>query len=130
MVAFVLRNFNAILGYRVGQIRVVFSLGPHHVRTLFPSGILPPKHLAYVEWFSPFTEPNPDHLMYKINRSVKHGERLVDIIPLANIRRSVHLLPKFGPLASPEWKSSTVLEQCSHFFVNSMTDRHVYATLF
>ncbi|KAJ7724958.1 hypothetical protein DFH07DRAFT_871823 [Mycena maculata] len=117
-------------GYRVAQIRVIFSLKPRHIRTLFSRGVTPPEHLAYIEWFSPFTEPEPDHLMYKVNRSLKNGDRLASIIPVANIRRSVHLLPKFGPVAPADWKSSNVLDKCTHFFVNSMTDRHIYATLF
>ncbi|KAJ7737437.1 hypothetical protein DFH07DRAFT_752997 [Mycena maculata] len=117
-------------GYRVAQVRVVFSIPPRHIPNLFSPGLSPPKHLAYVEWFSPFTFPEPHHLMYKVNRSLKDGDRIASIIPLANIRRSVHLLPKFGPVAPPEWKSSNVLDACSHFFVNSMSDRHIYATLF
>ncbi|KAJ7902969.1 hypothetical protein B0H13DRAFT_1460737, partial [Mycena leptocephala] len=60
--------------------------------------------LAYVEWFSAFSpRPEANHLMYKINRSLKNGDRIVSVIPVANIRRSVHLLPKFGPVAPPEW---------------------------
>ena len=114
----------------MAQVRVVFALGARHIRTLFSPGINPPKYLAYVEWFSPFTEPEPDHLMYKVKRSLKDGDRIVSIIPVANIRRSVHLLPKFGPVAPVEWKSSNVLERCTHFFVNPMTDRHIYPTLF
>ncbi|KAF7340672.1 hypothetical protein MSAN_02095200 [Mycena sanguinolenta] len=117
-------------GYRVAQVRVIFSLNARHLNTLFSRGIVPPKHLAYVEWFSPFTEPEPDHLMYKVSRSLKDGDRLSSIIPVANIRRSVHLLPKFGPVAPAEWKSSNVLEKCRYFFVNSMSDRHIYTTLF
>ncbi|KAJ7643458.1 hypothetical protein DFH06DRAFT_999028 [Mycena polygramma] len=117
-------------GYRVAQVRVVFSIPPRHIPHLFSPGISPPTHLAYVEWFSPFTEPEPNHLMYKVHRSCKDGDRIASVISLANIRRSVHLLPKFGPVAPPEWKSSNVLDKCPHFFVNSMTDRHVYATLF
>ncbi|KAJ6616995.1 hypothetical protein B0H10DRAFT_2164530 [Mycena sp. CBHHK59/15] len=117
-------------GYRMAQIRVVFSLPARHIRTLFSRGINPPKYLAYVEWFSPFRHPEPDHLMYKVNRSLKDGDRLASIIPVVNIRRSVHLLPKFGPVAAADWKSSNVLDKCPYFFVNSMTDRHIYATLF
>ncbi|KAJ7133963.1 hypothetical protein C8R43DRAFT_1132985 [Mycena crocata] len=123
-------QMTGVSGYRVAQVRVVFSLSERHIHTLFPRSTIPPKHLAYVEWFSPFAQPEPDHLMYKVKRSLKDGDRLVSIIPLANIRRSVHLLPKFGPVAPAEWKSSNVLDRCPQFFVNSMTDRHIYATLF
>ncbi|KAJ7909888.1 hypothetical protein B0H13DRAFT_1616178, partial [Mycena leptocephala] len=87
--------------------------------------------LAYVEWFSAFSpEPEPHHLLYKIRRSLKNGARLSSIVPVANIRRSVHLLPKFGPSAPKDWTSSNVLERCPLFFVNSMADRHSYATPF
>ncbi|KAJ7312551.1 hypothetical protein DFH08DRAFT_791323 [Mycena albidolilacea] len=123
-------KITGVAGYRVAQVRVVFSLNARHIATLFSPGIVPPKHLAYVEWFSPFTEPEPDHLMYKVNRSLKDGDRLSSIIPVANIRRSVHLLPKFGPVAPAEWKSTNVLDRCRYFYVNSMSDRHIYTTLF
>ncbi|KAJ7824088.1 hypothetical protein B0H14DRAFT_2174114, partial [Mycena olivaceomarginata] len=65
--------------------------------------------LAYVEWFSGFKpQPERHHLMYKVSRVIKNGDRLASIIPVGNIRRSVHLLPKFGPVAPPEWKSHNV----------------------
>ncbi|KAJ6478901.1 hypothetical protein C8R45DRAFT_833070, partial [Mycena sanguinolenta] len=124
-------KMTGIDGYRVAQIRVVFAFKPKHIQTLFSFGVSPPPYLAYVEWFSPFSaQPEPHHLMYKINRSLKNGDRIASIIPVANIRRSVHLLPKFGPVAPPEWTSSNVLDKSSFFFVNSLSDRHIYTTLY
>ncbi|KAJ6528339.1 hypothetical protein DFH09DRAFT_1327742 [Mycena vulgaris] len=118
-------------GYRVGQVRVVFSLKPHHIQGLFAHGVSPPQHLAYVEWFSSFKpQPEPHHLMYKVKRSLKDGDRMASIVPVANIRRSVHLLPKFGPIAPPHWTSANVLEECPTFFVNCFSDRHIYTTLY
>ncbi|KAJ7732001.1 hypothetical protein B0H16DRAFT_1329015 [Mycena metata] len=89
------------------------------VKTLFPVGITPPQHLAYVEWFSPFSsDPEPTHLLHKIKRSLKDGVRISSVIPVSNIRRSIHLIPKFGPTAPKEWTSSNVLDRCSQFFAN------------
>ncbi|KAJ7436379.1 hypothetical protein B0H11DRAFT_1754859, partial [Mycena galericulata] len=43
-----------------------------------------------------------NHGMYKISRPV---ERAASIIPVANIRRSIHLFPQFDPVAPREWTS-------------------------
>ncbi|KAJ7269176.1 hypothetical protein C8J57DRAFT_1066810 [Mycena rebaudengoi] len=118
-------------GYRIGQIRVVFSIPPRLAELVLPTTVGLPTHLAYVEWFTAFTAlPERDHLMYKVSRSVKNGDRLASIIPVSNISRSIHLLPKFGPVVPVHWKSSTVLDECSTFFANPWTDRHLYTTLF
>ncbi|KAJ6533574.1 hypothetical protein B0H19DRAFT_964937 [Mycena capillaripes] len=118
-------------GYRIAQVRVVFTLPPRLVKSTFPSNIVPPKYLAYVEWFSSFKpQPERHHLMYKVSRVIKHGDRYASIIPVNNIRRSIHLLPKFGPVAPVEWKSHNVLDKCPVFFANPWTDRHIYATLY
>ncbi|KAK7013921.1 hypothetical protein R3P38DRAFT_2546004, partial [Favolaschia claudopus] len=129
--SFLYHAINRCSGYRVGQVRVVFALKPRHIAGLFPAGSQPPKHLAYVEWFSPFpSQPEPHHCMFRLKRSFKNNGRLASIIPVANIRRSAHLLPKFGPVAPAEWTSSNVLDKCSSFHVNSFLDRHFYATVF
>ncbi|KAJ6559646.1 hypothetical protein B0H19DRAFT_1069388 [Mycena capillaripes] len=62
-------GLTGVAGYRVVQVRVVFSLKPHHISGLFPPGVSPQNHLAYVEWFPPFmSQPEPHHLMYNFTR--------------------------------------------------------------
>ncbi|KAJ7897902.1 hypothetical protein B0H14DRAFT_3581502 [Mycena olivaceomarginata] len=118
-------------GYRIAQVRVVFSLPDRLAKSIFPLNIVPPKHLAYVEWFSSFrSQPEQHHLMYKVSRVIRDGDRFASIIPADNIRRSIHLFPKFGAVAPVEWRSHNVLDRCPVFFANPWTDRHMYATLY
>ncbi|PSR75312.1 hypothetical protein PHLCEN_2v9175 [Hermanssonia centrifuga] len=118
-----------IKGYRIAQIRVIFTLPPREIPHLFPSGNAP-QYLAYVEWFSAFGQPEPNHNMYKVTRSIRNGVREASVIPLTTVHRSAHLYPSFGRSVPEEWTSSNVLDRCSKFFVSSFTDRHVYGTVF
>ncbi|KAG2032593.1 hypothetical protein BDR03DRAFT_807772, partial [Suillus americanus] len=64
---------------------------------------------AYIEWFEPFTSaPDRHHGLYKLSRSLCGGEKVASIVPLANIVRSVHLMPNFGAVVPREWTSDTV----------------------
>ncbi|KAJ7841520.1 hypothetical protein B0H14DRAFT_3694203 [Mycena olivaceomarginata] len=110
-------------GYRIAQVRVIFSLADRLARLIFPPNIIPPKHLAY-------PQPEQHHLMYRISRTIKDSDRFASIIPVDNIRRSIHLFPKFSAVAPVEWKSHNVLDRCPVFFANPWTDRHMYATLY
>ena len=115
-------------GYRIGRIRVVFSLPERSIPLLLPNINEVPKHFAYVEWYTTFTEdPEPDSLLFKVSPlKDATGGRICSIVPIANIRRSVQLLPKFGAVTPQEWTSSTVLDLANVFFVNSFTDVHSY----
>ncbi|KAJ6557130.1 hypothetical protein B0H10DRAFT_2370751 [Mycena sp. CBHHK59/15] len=119
-------------GYRVGQVRVIFSFPEASIPKIFNTGVVVPKYLAYIEWFTAFkTQPEPNHLMYKISRAEdRDGDQMASIISIDNIRRSVHLFPKFGRVAPRKWTSTNVLEKCSTFFVSCFTDRHSYVTLY
>ncbi|KAJ6471532.1 hypothetical protein C8R45DRAFT_1055045 [Mycena sanguinolenta] len=114
-----------VAGYRVGQVRVVFKLSRKITDTLF-HGAHPPRHLAYVEWFSPFPpRPEANHLMYKISRP---AETIASIIPIENIWRSIHLFPQFGPVVPRAWTSQNVLDMATKFYVSPWSDRHAYIT--
>ncbi|KAG1843444.1 hypothetical protein F4604DRAFT_1884612 [Suillus subluteus] len=115
------------LGVHIGQVRVIFSLPSKSVPLLFPPTVEVPTHFAYIEWFEPFTSaPDRHHGLYKLSRSLRGGEKVASIVPLANIVRSVHLMPNFGAVVPREWTSDTVLDNCNTFWLNSYIDRYTF----
>ncbi|EIW74923.1 hypothetical protein CONPUDRAFT_93688 [Coniophora puteana RWD-64-598 SS2] len=122
-----------VAGYCVARVHVIFSINDTARSRMFSpatnAGV--PKHLAYVSWYTAFGEtPDRHHGLYPVRPEVRNGEHLVSIIPVSSIARSVHLFPKFGPVAPRDWSSSNVLDLCPSFFVNPFTDRHAYMSLF
>ena len=64
---------NSAIGYRVAQVRVIFTLPKNEVDRLFGTKDAP-RYLAYVHWFTPFSQPNATHGMYRVSHaSVVHG---------------------------------------------------------
>ncbi|KAH9829113.1 uncharacterized protein C8Q71DRAFT_718714 [Rhodofomes roseus] len=120
-----------VTGYRVGQVRAIFSLSKKAHQNVFQDHPDAPSHFVYLEWFSRFKpRPEPNHLFYRIQRPrTQDGERFAAIVPLESLHRSAHLIPKFGAVQPPEWTSDNVLELCETFYVNSFTDRHTYITV-
>jgi hypothetical protein len=88
------------LDYCVGQVHCIFSLPVVGVKAWF-SNKPPPEHLAYVEWFTPFSRLHPGchHRLYKISRHCLNGVQQASIIPVELIQQSVHLIPDFGAFA-------------------------------
>ncbi|KAG1839152.1 hypothetical protein F4604DRAFT_1599775 [Suillus subluteus] len=113
--------------FRVGQVRAIFVLPPASIPILFPLTFRVPKHLAYIEWFTPFPPaPDRNHSLYKLSRAQHGGERVASIVSVADIMSSTHLIPRFGAIAPREWTSDTVLEDCDTFWLNSYLDRHTF----
>ncbi|KAI9451165.1 hypothetical protein BJY52DRAFT_1206005 [Lactarius psammicola] len=121
---------HGVKGYHVGHIRAIFSIPQkYHVR-LFNPMVSVPLHLAYVQWYSPLTDLDTNYGMFKIQPQTDlEGNWICSIVPVGNIQRSVHLLPKFGPVVPAEWTSSNVLDCCDTFFVNNLTDWQIFHTL-
>ncbi|KAH8102731.1 hypothetical protein BXZ70DRAFT_890478 [Cristinia sonorae] len=121
-----------VTGYRIARVRAIFSIRHKDRIALFgdASHDAPP-FLAYVEWFTDFTNPVANLGLYKIKHSVdQDGERLASIISLDRIRRSTYLFPVFGALVPREWTSGNVLDECKTFYVDSFSDRHAYHTIY
>ena len=111
----------------VAQIQVVFQLSKSTTSQVFlDSRPAPPTHLAYVEWFSQPSAPHPSHGLSQVSRRYHNRHWSASIVPLSNICWSVQLFPVFGPIAPREWQSTTVLEECSTFYINSFLDKHMY----
>jgi hypothetical protein len=108
--------------HRVGQVRAVFSIADSAAQQLFGTS-QPPKHLAYIEWFTPFRPCQESHIgMYKISRSLQGNARMASIVIASRVRQSIHLFPCVGPSISRTANSSNIIDNYDSFLVNPYTD--------
>ncbi|THU90526.1 hypothetical protein K435DRAFT_841439 [Dendrothele bispora CBS 962.96] len=119
---------------RIGRIRIILSLPESKLETLFGLQASPPKHLAYLEWFTKFsTHPDPSSGLHRVKHETNlvagNSSRAASIVPLEMIRRSVHLIPKWGGSVRADWTFENVLDECSVFYVNVFKDEHTYINL-
>ncbi|KAG1836372.1 hypothetical protein DFJ58DRAFT_847010 [Suillus subalutaceus] len=80
----------ALEGLQVAQVRLIFDL-PMHLRTTGQ-----PFHLALVEWFNPFRARDALLQLHTVSRSYAGQAPRTEVIPISQISRSCHLIPKFG----------------------------------
>lgn len=116
---------------RIAQMRLIFGFSKTQRQKIFGEDEADfPKHFAYVEWFSR-TPSNPGryHGLKHIERTLIDDERVVSILPLDRVKRSVSLIPRFGPRINHTWTADNILEVCAEFYVNSFSDKHAYITL-
>ncbi|KAJ7574250.1 hypothetical protein C8J56DRAFT_979934 [Mycena floridula] len=103
-------------GLSVGQVRVIFQLPGEYGRF--------DKPLAYVEWLTPLSLYISVLGAYQVHWSTHMHRQRASIIPISQIVRSCHLIPKFGAKINSQWTSETVLKQASTFFVNPDLCQH------
>ncbi|TFK59907.1 hypothetical protein BDN72DRAFT_905430 [Pluteus cervinus] len=134
--------------YQVVQIRAIFTLPQALIQEYFnddpdfrdsantsdspmQSNPSPPIHLAYVELFTKFEAPDPITGLFRIKQLLHDNghHQVARIIPVSQIKHSIHLFPKFGTQADPNWTSSNVLDRSSEFFVNEISDRKLYVLM-
>jgi hypothetical protein len=94
----------------VAQVRVIFQLPSEYGRFDTP--------LAYVEWYTPLQMYIPSLGMYQISRSFRNRYRCASIIPVNQIVRSCHLIPKFGTKIGRTWNPENVLQSADSYYVN------------
>ncbi|KAM5545161.1 hypothetical protein V8D89_001272 [Ganoderma adspersum] len=112
---------------RVAHVHLIFSLPPH-LQNLRAAHHEAKMHLAYIEWFTPFlAEPEPVSGLYRTSRSFVQQQTHASIIPVTSILCSCHLIPVWGEHVDYHWTSSTVLDVCDDFFLNTFSDHNMYS---
>lgn len=124
------RKLTAIVGTRIGRLRVIFRLPQTTLAGPSPA-IWPRNALAYVEWYTPLKRTaESDHNMYSIRIQRRDdGTPAGSVIPLSSIRQSCMLFPVYGRSVPIAWTSNTVLDQCSSFLVNNWSSMYAYQTI-
>ncbi|KAK7035123.1 hypothetical protein R3P38DRAFT_2518574 [Favolaschia claudopus] len=104
-------------GLSVARVRVIFKI-PTHIIPESPS-------CAYVDWFRPLQSPPTDGIgMHKLSLSSRNHQQNSEVIPLSQILRSCHLIPRFGKSANRSWTSDSVLDEAKEFYLNPYLRHH------
>jgi hypothetical protein len=115
-------NLTSLPGLRVAQVHVIFALPAIYCLQV-------EQPLAYVEWFTPFGNPDPLTGLYTISRSTRMGHTHSEIIDVSRIARNCHVIPKFGREKPVNWTSANVTHLCNSFFPNPYIDTHMFCTM-
>ncbi|KAG2351279.1 hypothetical protein BDR07DRAFT_1509435, partial [Suillus spraguei] len=100
-------NIQTLDGAQVAQVRVIFTL-PRQFGTYS-------RALAYIEWFTPFREPDPFSGLLQVSRSTRRLHRNAAVIHVDEILRPCHLIPRMGQFINPGWTSANAYELATDF---------------
>jgi len=114
------------LGYRLGQVRLIFQASDVDVGSPFFK-----RPLAYIQWFSKLREKDPLTNMFVISRQLDGGDRLGEVVDIGRISQRVELIPRFGERASDDidHNSSMELDHLA-YSLNSFLDKETYQAVY
>jgi hypothetical protein len=117
-----------LIGFRVAQLRLIFrkARAPKEERAL-----------TYVQWFTNPTDSQQDDTsqLFKVERRFNAiGQRMGEVIDMANVVQSCPLTPRYGKKADDLVPNIGIdgdnsLEECNKFWVNCFHDQLAYQTL-
>ncbi|KAH9037732.1 hypothetical protein EDB84DRAFT_1437390 [Lactarius hengduanensis] len=129
-------------GHCIGQLRLIFRAVPSQA---FPPSSSADLFLSYVQQFDIVPQPNPvapapsnqrgvyphpSTGMYLLKRARQNGGAIMgDIVPLAQLRALVNLVPRFGEEADKRLTKETALEYSSEFWLNKYFDKELFYAL-
>ncbi|KAJ6510911.1 Zn-finger domain-containing protein [Mycena sanguinolenta] len=105
---------SGIQGLRVAQIRAIFRLPPQYGTYPHP--------LAYVEWFTPFNQPDQASGFYIIQRSSRAHQRNSAVVSAEHFVRHCHLAGKCGKNIDRTWTTDNMFDKATYFHFNPYID--------
>jgi hypothetical protein len=117
--------FHQFSGHTIAQIRLI-------LRPIGKSGTQwswKDRFLTYVHRFD-ISDRDPAtrlHLLKRAKRS--NGTRIGDIIPVAQLRAPVNVVPRFGASADNRLTPYNSMEHASEFWLNMYWDKNTFFTL-
>ena len=121
-----------IIGFRIARIKCMFEFA-RNTHTRFAPGadqasqLRLRRKMAYVEWYTKLlpASKDADSGLYTLQRAEDRYSRQqeVEIVDLADVFLSAHLVPVFGSTVPDDWTSDTVLDKAPSFLLNSFKER-------
>lgn len=131
--------YSGLEGHHIGQLRLIFRAVPSQA---FPPSSSADLFLSYVQRFDIVPQPNPvapaqrgiyphpSTGMYLLKRARRNdGAIMGDVVPLAQLRALVNLVPRFGEEADKRLTKETALEYSSEFWLNKYFDKELFYAL-
>ncbi|KAG1764172.1 hypothetical protein EV702DRAFT_1189751 [Suillus placidus] len=112
-------HLHTLDGVRVAQVRAIFTL-PRQF------GIYS-RALAYIEWFTPFRQPDPSSRLQQVSRSTRQLRRNAAVIHVDEIVRPCHLIPKMGQSVDVTLRRGNAYEVVNDFYFNEFIDSEMFS---